>query len=356
MSDIEPGWYKDPAEPTTQRYWDGEGWLGEPLPIDAVPPEGPPPTPPPPPPPAPEVPPGPASPATEAGGAEGPGTPAGTTWQPGPPGAPGSGWPPGAWPPGGAWPPTAAWPPGSPAPPGSATPPGGTPTGGMTQPGPRGALPQGVVLPPGWQYAIPHPGLLPGAFPTPRPHGLTLAHSGARLLARMIDIFVVLVLNLVVNGWFVYEYVREVSPVVREIWRRSLANNRSTEGLAFSDRASYLMIVIVVLAAALWFAYEVPAQANTGQTLGKRLTHIKVMRLESADQLGFRRAIRRWNTLGLPTLLWTCFGVGLLLQFVDCLWAALDRPLHQALHDKSAVTVVVFVGPPASDRPQEGPA
>ncbi|MCW2643103.1 MAG: transporter, partial [Dactylosporangium sp.] len=41
MSEIEPGWYKDPAEPTTQRYWDGEGWIGAPLPADASPPAGP---------------------------------------------------------------------------------------------------------------------------------------------------------------------------------------------------------------------------------------------------------------------------------------------------------------------------
>jgi uncharacterized RDD family membrane protein YckC len=215
-------------------------------------------------------------------------------------------------------------------------------------PGPGGGLPQGVVLPPGWQYAIPHPGLLPGAFPVPRPHGLTLAHSGTRLLARLIDIFVVLVLNVVVNGWFVYEYVKEVSPVVREIWRRSLANNRSTEGLAFSDRASYLMIVIVVLAAALWFAYEVPAVANTGQTLGKRLLGIRVMRMESTQRLGFGRSFRRWNTMGLPTLLWSCCGLGFVLQFIDALFVAIDRPLHQALHDKSALTVVVNV-------PRRGP-
>src|SRR5829696_5153750 len=48
---INPGWYKDPAEPATQRYWDGEGWAGASLPLDATPPEGPLPLPPPPSPP-----------------------------------------------------------------------------------------------------------------------------------------------------------------------------------------------------------------------------------------------------------------------------------------------------------------
>jgi uncharacterized RDD family membrane protein YckC len=192
-------------------------------------------------------------------------------------------------------------------------------------------------------------------LPAPRPHGYRLAGLGARFIARMIDFIVVLGLNVAVNGWFVWQWFNINKPYWQELTRRFYAGE-STSGVEPPEKSSTLLVIILVLAAALWFAYEVPAQANTGQTLGKRLTHIKVMRLESADQLGFRRAIRRWNTLGLPTLLWTCFGVGLLLQFVDCLWAALDRPLHQALHDKSAVTVVVFVGPPASDRPQEGSA
>jgi uncharacterized RDD family membrane protein YckC len=38
MTEIEPGWYRDPAEPETQRYWDGEQWVGKPVGIDQTPP------------------------------------------------------------------------------------------------------------------------------------------------------------------------------------------------------------------------------------------------------------------------------------------------------------------------------
>src|SRR5262249_57839005 len=76
-------WYKDPAEPTTQRYWDGEGWVGDPRPADTTPPEG-----------------------REAGEAREAGTPTKTASTPPgaevipPPGLPpGMSWPPG-WPPG----------------------------------------------------------------------------------------------------------------------------------------------------------------------------------------------------------------------------------------------------------------
>ncbi|HYN96978.1 MAG TPA: DUF2510 domain-containing protein, partial [Pilimelia sp.] len=49
MSDVAPGWYPDPADRETQRYWDGDGWLGRPLPVTATPPPGPPADEPPPP-------------------------------------------------------------------------------------------------------------------------------------------------------------------------------------------------------------------------------------------------------------------------------------------------------------------
>ncbi len=180
----------------------------------------------------------------------------------------------------------------------------------------------------------------------PRPHGYTLASPGARLVARLIDIGAVFLLNVAVNGWFVYQYWLEIRPTIVEAWRRALTN----EPPSMADLpqpgpdAGNLQIVIVLIAAALWFAYEVPAIANTGQTPGKRLLNIKVVRLESDQPLGFGRSFRRWNTMGLPTLLWICF-VGFILQFIDALFVAIDRPLHQAIHDKSAHTVVVAVPP-----------
>ncbi|MFY1696424.1 RDD family protein [Solwaraspora sp. WMMA2101] len=294
MTSISPGWYKDPADPSTQRYWDGGGWIGAPLPADASPPDGPPPAEEPPSPPAQPVPAAPAPP-TPVAAPPAPGYPAP------PPGYPPPGYPP----------------PGYPAPPPGYPPPG-------------------------------YPAYYPPA--EPRPHGLALAPLGARLAARLIDISAVLLLNIVINGWFVWQFVVESWPVWAEIWQRSLAGDRSTEGLPqVTERASGLQMVIILLAAAIWWAYEVPAVANTGQTLGKRLTRLKVVPVEPGGQLGFARSFRRWNTLGLPTLLWICC-VGFVLQFIDCVYLLFDRPLRQALHDKSARTVVVQLpaGVPAS--------
>jgi uncharacterized RDD family membrane protein YckC len=174
-------------------------------------------------------------------------------------------------------------------------------------------------------------------------------------VARLIDLVVVAALNVVVNSWFVYQFWQEISPLVREAYRRGATGGGMSDLPPVGDQAGNLQIVIVVLAAALWFAYEVPAVANTGQTLGKRLMRIRVVRMEEAGPVGFGRSFRRWNTMGLPTLLWWCFGIGFVLQLVDFLFALFDRPLQQALHDKSAHTVVISIATSQPDQRKETP-
>ncbi|WP_460845882.1 RDD family protein [Phytohabitans suffuscus] len=305
---VAPGWYKDPAEPSTQRYWDGEGWIGDSLPADATPPAGPPPVsaPAPPPPPA-------AAP---------------TSPSPGPAPAP---------------PQSPAAPTSPPPPQNGAFPPVGAPGG---QPWPPMAPPPGMRPPQGHPYP-PHP-YPPHAHrppaPPPRPHGLRIASLGRRVVARLIDIGLVLLLNVLVNGWFIYRLFQEYEPVIREWNRRVEAREPLLQNLPQpGGQADALQVAIFIIGVALWFAYEVPSTANSGQTLGKRIMQIKVMPVESPNPMGFGRSLRRWNLMGLPTFLWSCFCVGFILQLVDCIFPFFDRPLYQALHDKSAQTVVVEV-------------
>lgn len=296
---VAPGWYLDPADPGTRRYWDGEGWLGAPIPAEATPPAGPPP-------PEPE-------PATR------PDEPGPTTGQPGAVGQH--------------------------APTGAGTPsPGYGPPPGAPYPGTAGGPPPGAPYPT-W----------PGQQPEPRPHGLPLAGLGARLVARLIDITVVLALNVVVNFWFVWQYIQQMSPPLTEVWRRIVdQDTTTTEQLpAAGDQADSLQIVVLLIATALWMAYEVPSMASRGQTFGKRVMGLQVLPVSAAAPLGFGRALRRWTTLGLPTLLWFCC-IGFLLQLIDSLSPLFDRPLRQALHDKRAQTVVVQL--PRTPVPHDRPA
>ncbi|MFF0720214.1 RDD family protein [Micromonospora sp. NPDC003816] len=322
---VAPGWYVDPADPETRRYWDGEGWIGAPIPVDVTPPEGPPP-------PEPEPTPEP-EPATPAAGTASPtGAPAEpgphTTWPGQPTGTPG-------------WP---GQPGGTPGP--QPGPPGGTPDQHGGHPGQQSGWPPGSGPPPGWPYPT-----WPGTPPPPRPHGLPLASFGARFGARLIDFGIVFLLNVFVNGFFVYRLAQEYATPLNEFWRRVEAQDRTTDPLPpAGDQAGSLVVVILLLATALWLAYEVPAMAASGQTFGKRLLRVKAVPMEADAPLGFGRALRRWNTLGLPTLLWYCCGLGLLLQLIDALSPLFDHPLRQALHDKRAQTVVVQLSRTPDDR------
>lgn len=264
---ISPGWYKDPAEPSTQRYWDGEGWIGAALPVDETPPAGPPPV---------EV-------------VEEPPTPSPTPTPP----------------------------------PADAT----------------------VPVPPPGMPEI--PGLVQPVGPV-RPHGLELASPGARFVARIVDTSVVLLLNVLVNGWFVYQFALDFVPYWRQLMIARTWN--AMMEVQQPDRLSPLALVIIMLAAALWFAYEVPSTAQSGQTLGKRAARIKVVRVENLEPLGFIRAWRRWNPLGLPLLLIFCCGpLFPLFQLFDVIFVVTDPVQRMALHDRSAGTYVVRL-------PKEAPA
>jgi uncharacterized RDD family membrane protein YckC len=169
---------------------------------------------------------------------------------------------------------------------------------------------------------------------------MALAGLGRRLVARLVDIAAVLLLNVLVNGWLAYQWWLEVEP----IFRATMADPFTTPEPA-SVRSSYIMLTMLFVATALWLAYEVPALANSGQTLGKRLLRVKVVKLEDTTALGFGRAFRRWGRLGMWTPFWSCYGIGFVAQLIDSGSVLFDQKLHQALHDKSARTVVVAVPP-----------
>ncbi|GGJ97862.1 hypothetical protein GCM10010123_29930 [Pilimelia anulata] len=362
---LPPGWYPDPADRSTQRYWDGEGWLGAPLPVAATPPPGPPPA---------DPPATPDGPAAGGGWLTGPPPAPATQPSPGPP--PGSGAPPAAGPgaptgavggPGGAHQnPSAAWPDHQGAPrPGPANPghpapadPGHPASGGPDHPVP-GGVPTGLPGPgqPGHGQPGPYPGVpaYRGPLPPAIVHGLPVAPLGARFVARVIDVGAVGMLALVVNSWFLYRAGELLIP----IWREVIAASQRGDVYRAPpppELDTYLMLILGITTA-LWAAYEIPALAFGNRTLGKRLAGIQVVRLDRAGPIGVGRALLRWNPLGLATLLWCCGCLGPVLQFIDCVAVLYNRPLRQALHDRAAMTVVVATprtpaaGDPAGARP-----
>jgi uncharacterized RDD family membrane protein YckC len=178
----------------------------------------------------------------------------------------------------------------------------------------------------------------------PMPHGFPLAGLGPRLVARLLDILAVFLLNVVVNGWFAYQFLQEFVPVYRSVQER-MANGGSAFGdVQPSGRMEGLLWAMLIIATLLWLLYEAPAIGSTGQTLGKRIMRIKVVAVENTAPLGFGRAFGRWARLGLWTPAWTC-GIGFIFQFIDSISPLFDPQLRQAFHDKTARTVVIAVPP-----------
>ena len=184
---------------------------------------------------------------------------------------------------------------------------------------------------------------VPFLMAVPRPHGFPVAPLGLRVLARLIDVAVVLGLNVLGNGWLVYLFFSDLTPWMRAVWHAAQTGQDPHTVPVVPDRVSYLVALIPMVIAALWLAYEVPAIAHRGQTFGKRVVGIKVLRLESTEPVGYIRALRRWNPLGLAVLLWVC-GLGFFIQLIISLSPLLGGPLHLALHDRAAATVVVHSG------------
>jgi uncharacterized RDD family membrane protein YckC len=278
MTKIEPGWYRDPAEPTTQRYWDGEAWVGKPVPADAEPPARPEP-----------LDPAPDSSLMDTGRAPASELDrtvprAGGFGTDGPPRIIQRG-------------------------PGVTQPPDSTPIRSL-----------GVTV--GWISNDDVRRILDGR---------ELAHAGTRLLARVIDLICLMGLNAVVNGYFIYQYLQAIWPEVRSALQGAAINDIDTS-VGTNEYWTVLFIGI-----GLWFAYEVPSTLNTGQTLGKRIMGIKVASLAPTPP-GWGRLTLRWAYAALPLI---CFPFGAILWILDALYCLWDKPFRQCLHDKSPGTAVI---------------
>lgn len=276
MTKIEPGWYPDPADHAVQRYWDGSAWVGKPVPADAEPPDEPEPADP-----APEPEPATRSPAERPVGPNPAGFPDGPPQiiqrQP-----------------------------------------------GMTQP-PDTVPIRSLGITVGWLANKDVDRILAGR---------TLAHPGMRFVARLVDAVCLLGLNALVNGYFVWQFLEALWPSVREA-----ARSGGGAEVRIPDSVSEHYWIVVLIGLGLWFAYEVPATLNSGQTLGKRLMGIRVEPLGPL-RFGWGRMFLRWSYMG---FLMVCFPFGLLFWLMDGIWCIRDRPFRQCLHDKSPGTIVVEV-------------
>jgi uncharacterized RDD family membrane protein YckC len=199
-------------------------------------------------------------------------------------------------------------PPGNPysgGPYGAPPPGGGDPYGGGGQPGgggPYGQGPYGGNPYEGGPYGGGGPDPLAGMPP--------LAPGGKRLLARIIDIIIVLIPSFLLD------------------W--------AAVGLHDDDFTAGRSAVGGVFTFGIGFLYEFFSSRATGQTLGKKAMGLRAARLSDGSVPDAQSAAVRALVLWLPAFCCSCLWfviIGLTVLF--------DKPYKQGLEDKAAKTVVV---------------
>lgn len=119
-----------------------------------------------------------------------------------------------------------------------------------------------------------------------------------------------------------------------------------------------IIFTLFAVLSVLPFLYEAVQLAMSGRTLGKRVMHLGVVQARPAGQpLTTTQAIWRSGIthvgyqigvfffLALAVMVWDYAAYGMLLVWAGALmaylWAIWDQPLHQALHDRFAGTLVI---------------
>ncbi|GAA0319538.1 RDD family protein [Actinoallomurus spadix] len=207
---------------------------------------------------------------------------------------------------------------------------GGPPPGPYGAPGQgwHGAPPAG---PPPYPPGRPHP-----AYGPPAPMDPTLAEWWQRLVARIVDGLILLVVTAPLLIWYFSWYLHKI----RDVLPSDPEGEEPPIGrlLHVEVRLMGYSLLVGLVSALIAFGYEAVATARWGRTLGKRVMHIKVVALADRGAISGGTAVKR---AAIYTLAPQVPSAGGLFALLNVLWLLWDKPYRQCLHDKIAHTVVV---------------
>jgi curved DNA-binding protein CbpA len=193
------------------------------------------------------------------------------------------------------------------------------------------------------------------------PEGQALAAQKPRMMALAIDVFVMLLilfgLQIAVSDALTERWYPEEHAALEELREDPAGDEKSERQDAYDDlldedsdlsrTTAPAGIAVLEAALLLCFAYLVIPSALSGQTLGKKLRNIRVVRMDGSP-LGWKGAVVRYGTILLAAnfllILMPLFGIlGLLLLgglfFLVLGW--MRNPNKQAMQDRLAKTLVV---------------
>ena len=172
-----------------------------------------------------------------------------------------------------------------------------------------GAYPPGPYSPPQQPWSMPGMGLIPGT--------VRFAHWGQRVAATLID--GVCLLPCYIGYIFFFASIKFTTDPETGLV--------TVSGPSSAGWASLAITAVLVFGFSLWQLY---LQGTTGQTIGKRLVHIRVVREADGGYTGFGRAVLRY-------LAHIIDGLPLYLGYFAPLWD--DK--NQTFADKACHTIVI---------------
>ena len=165
------------------------------------------------------------------------------------------------------------------------------------------------------------------------PDGRPLAEFSDRLMAWLIDGAILFGVTLVlmvpaVIGAFLYMTGRMPDPG---------DTGPGPDPFQFILPMLLVEAALIVVMLGVRYLYDVQFMYRSGQTVGKRVMKIQVVRLGSPEPLTRGVATKRW-LISVVAASFVPF-----LSYLDGLWQLWDKPFRQCLHDRYAETVVVKV-------------
>lgn len=192
----------------------------------------------------------------------------------------------------------------------------------------------------------PDPVVRPGWVLLGNGEQLEVAHLGRRLVAKLVDVLVILLI-LVLFDVRTEGTIRQAVVDIRNVVLGEQVidpDNRPVEAL-FILLGVFFTVVLAYLVA---FLYDTLYVAYRGYTPGKGMMHIRIASFDDGSKPRFRQVCKRWIILNPP--LWLFF---MLAGLVGFLWQLVSVIIYvspvwnrqrRGWHDKKAGTVVVKAG------------
>lgn len=173
-----------------------------------------------------------------------------------------------------------------------------------------------------------------------------LAEWWRRLLARLIDVVVVGIVLMPVTIPLLRGPFGKLEQVANRYPNLSSPGAQSALSRADGKFLGSLWI-LALIAAAVWFLYDMLQHAKWGQTVGKRVLSTRVVSAYDRSPISGAAAAKRAAVYALVPII---PAVGTLFSLINDLWLLWDRR-RQCLHDKAGRTIVIRTNAPGGQPP-----